>query len=408
MQLLLADPMEPEQPKHQVHVAHPVNPVGPIHLTHRQKSRKIYRLYALIIILIIAVVASALYLGQQNKTVIVVNSCTGANCGASLFGANATKECISAGEPFYPANRTVTVANFTKGFSSDSCTFTYNQSASILSITCPQRVGSYPGSRLSFGVSPCPGYTTTTTTTIITTSTSTSTPTSTTTAQSTTTVNTTNTILAVGPVTPPKQYADEPSYHNVTVLINSTGGSGGVPYTSYGLPYYTYYWYQNFNGSVWSKLSLPNKQYYYFVINSSIPNGTYGFKLRAIDQLGNSANSSVGYVQVNKTLTAPLLEAYSMQVGIPGAVTITATLPETGTPPYSYVWQVSTNSTANYTTASAYCNPATGTGQVKNAVVTCDFTTDASESPGTYYLKLRITDFVNSYVGSRPAQITAR
>lgn len=215
----------------------------------------------------------------------------------------------------------------------------------------------------------------------------------------------TNKTLSVGPVTPYIQYTDRPSIHNVTVLVNSTGATGGVPYTSYGLPYYTYYWYQNFNGSVWSKLSVPSKQYYYFIINSSIPNGTYGFKLRAIDQLGNSANSTVGYVRVNKTLTAPLLSTYSANISQQGSVTITGNLPVTGTPPYNYTWLISTNSTTNYTLASNYCIPTQGYNATKGQVVECDFVAKSTDMPGNYFLKLSITDYANFSIGSRPAKI---
>jgi hypothetical protein len=124
--------------------------------------------------------------------------------------------------------------------------------------------------------------------------------------------------------------------------------------------------------------------------------GTYYYYLVVSDGNSTTAATTKAFaVAVNPALTAPLTPAISSNatVGQGQTMTITATIPSTGTPPYSWQWLYSTDGGKIYVPATtAQCSTPSGSGASAGATETCLFATTANTTAGSYLFELKVTD----------------
>src|SRR5208283_361575 len=102
----------------------------------------------------------------------------------------------------------------------------------------------------------------------------------------------------------------------------------------------------------------------------------------------SSASSTIHVSSQLSVSTAPTPSAPSIDVN--QAETITGTIPSTGTSPYSYSWQISTNGGAY--SSSTQCAVNSGSGQIATNTVTCAISGNTLSAGNTYNLKLQVTD----------------
>ncbi len=89
--------------------------------------------------------------------------------------------------------------------------------------------------------------------------------------------------------------------------------------------------------------------------------------------------------------SAPIATNRSLDVG--QASTLSATLPTSGTAPYSWAWGYSTNGGASFQPATAsVCATPNGTLGTPGAAVSCLFTTNGTTPLATYLFELAVTD----------------
>ncbi len=76
-----------------------------------------------------------------------------------------------------------------------------------------------------------------------------------------------------------------------------------------------------------------------------------------------------------------------------GTTAVSASVPITGTAPYSWQWLYSTDGGANYALATpAECTVPRGSGAAAGAYESCTFATSGATEPGAYDFELRVTD----------------
>jgi hypothetical protein len=187
--------------------------------------------------------------------------------------------------------------------------------------------------------------------------------------------------LVAGTPTPPSPTID--SGQSITIAANPSGGTSG----------YTYQWYSGTTASACSALGSPisgaaSATY------AAFPTTTTYYCYVVMDGATSpetQTSSPALAVTVNSALTAPAVPTVSAtSLNTNQALVVTAAIPPTGTPTYSWQWLVSINGGA-YVPATQ-CVVNSGTGASSGATVTCSITADPLTAGDTYAFELRVTD----------------
>jgi len=132
----------------------------------------------------------------------------------------------------------------------------------------------------------------------------------------------------------------------------------------------------------------------------TVPGGTltagdsYTFKLQVTDSAstGETQTSPASVaVTVNSALTAPGAPSLSStKLDVDQVLTVTGTIPSTGTSPYAWQWLISINAGAY--TAATQCATSSGSGATAGATETCTIAANSLVVGDTYAFELRVTD----------------
>jgi hypothetical protein len=120
---------------------------------------------------------------------------------------------------------------------------------------------------------------------------------------------------------------------------------------------------------------------------------TYGFELQVNGSMGgeNATYSIPTAVTVASQLTAPSAPLISAPMIYTGQQeVINATLPNTGTPPYSYSWHISADN--GTFSSSTECTANSGSGQLPGSIVNCTIPNDTLAIGYGYTFELELTD----------------
>jgi hypothetical protein len=207
------------------------------------------------------------------------------------------------------------------------------------------------------------------------------------------------TVTAYSTLNPPTPVASSPKLdadqaETVTGTIPSTGVSP-----------YGYSWQVSVNGGAYapttqcavnsgSGLSSGN------TVTCSIPGNTlstantYAFELQVTDSASTpetAASSPTPTITVSSQLTGSSAPSVSASlIDADQTESITSTIPSTGTPPYSYAWQISTNGGAFM--HSTQCATNTGSNQIAGTPVTCTIPANTLAAGNSYGFKLELLD----------------
>jgi hypothetical protein len=127
--------------------------------------------------------------------------------------------------------------------------------------------------------------------------------------------------------------------------------------------------------------TITGTHYYYLVVSD----GNYT----------TAATTKAFAATVNPELTAPLAPATASNATADQGqtLTITAVIPSTGTPPYSWQWLYSTDGGTTYAPATtSQCATPSGSGASAGDTETCSFATTTGTAAGSYLFELKVTD----------------
>ena len=167
---------------------------------------------------------------------------------------------------------------------------------------------------------------------------------------------------------------------SVTLAANPSGGAGG----------YAIRWYSGTSavGCVALGSPIPGATTATWVAS---PTATTYFCYTVTDAASNQATSRASEAVVNPALTAPAAPLPSAASWADGTtLNVTATLPSTGTPTYSWQWLVSFNGSA-FVDASL-CAMNSGQGAPSGAQVVCSVPSSERGAGTTYAFALKVTD----------------
>jgi hypothetical protein len=131
-----------------------------------------------------------------------------------------------------------------------------------------------------------------------------------------------------------------------------------------------------------------------FATTGTTPTGSYLFELKVTDSATTpetATSSSSAAVTVNTALTAPTAPTLSAtKLDLNQALTVTGTVPSTGTSPYAWQWLIAVNGGA-YADATQ-CATNSGTGATAGSSKTCSVAAGGLTSGDSYTFELKITD----------------
>ena len=188
------------------------------------------------------------------------------------------------------------------------------------------------------------------------------------------------------------------SGQSITLKATPSGGSGT----------YTYRWYSGSTSNTCTALGSPVPEATAATYSASPTTTTYYCYVVTDSATVPETQTSVGslVVNVNSALTVPSAPTVSATaVNVNQAVSITVTLPSTGTPPYSWQWLVLIGSDP-YSNATQ-CAVNNGTGASAGATETCSIVANTLTAGDTYTFELRVTDGATSPVTQTSAATSA-
>ncbi|MGA8091145.1 MAG: hypothetical protein WB984_01420 [Thermoplasmata archaeon] len=191
--------------------------------------------------------------------------------------------------------------------------------------------------------------------------------------------------LTAVPPTPTSPAID--SGQSITLSANPSGGSGA----------YTYQWYSGSTATACLALGSPITTGTSATYSASPTTTTYYCYAVTDSATMPETQPSSGSlpVTVNSALTAPSAPAVSAtSLNVNQALTMTATIPLTGTPTYSWQWLVSVNG-GGYAPATQ-CAANGGSGATGGTTETCSISANTLTVGDTYGFELRVTDSATS------------
>lgn len=190
--------------------------------------------------------------------------------------------------------------------------------------------------------------------------------------------------LQAGPITPADPGVD--NGQSVALTANPSGGSGN----------YTIQWYNGTGSGGCSSGSKVGTNSTSFTTPALTQSGSpYHYCYNVTDTASATANSVWDAVTVDPPLTAPAEPTVSATViDADQALTVTATLPSSGTPPYSWTWLLASN--APPFAGATICATNSGAQGSPGAVETCQVAANRLTAGHTYAFELRVTDNATS------------
>ena len=188
---------------------------------------------------------------------------------------------------------------------------------------------------------------------------------------------TTTAALTAGTPTPSTPTID--NGQSVTLTANPSGGSPG----------YVYQWYSGTSASGCIALSaaIPGATTSSY---SASPTATTYYCYTVNDTVPNTATSAAAMVAVNSALTGPAAPTVSATVlDVNQALTVSGTIPSTGTGPYQYEWIFSTGSGFSKATM---CSTPSGTGVVAATPESCSIALSTLTAGQSYTFELLVND----------------
>ncbi len=184
--------------------------------------------------------------------------------------------------------------------------------------------------------------------------------------------------LVGGAPSPPSAVLDDGQ--SVVLSANADGGSGGN----------TYQWYEGASASACVALGSPitgatGATY------SADPSSTTYYCYVVDDSDGDAVTSGAALLTVNSALLAPSAPTVSATaLDSNQAVSVTASIPDAGTAPYSWEWLVSVDGAG--AVAATQCATDSGTGGAADATETCSVAAGTLTVGDSYAFTLEITD----------------
>ena len=194
--------------------------------------------------------------------------------------------------------------------------------------------------------------------------------------------------------------------------------SGTIPST--GVPTYSWYWLESVNGGAYaaaSQCATPSgsgasggaSESCVIAGGSLTPSDTYAFELQVTDSAYSAeiqTSPASPTVSVGAALAAPGTPTVSStSLDVDQSLTVTGSIPTSGTAPYSWQWLVSVNGVAY--TDSAFCAINSGSGASAGATVTCSIAGNTLTAGDMYAFELKVTDSASApEVSTSPASPT--
>jgi hypothetical protein len=183
--------------------------------------------------------------------------------------------------------------------------------------------------------------------------------------------------------------------------------TGTIPNT--GSPTYSWQWMVSVNGGSYAGTTqcatnggaganTGDAETCSIAANALAGGETYAFELEVADNASvpeSATSSASSTVTVSPALTAPSIPSVSATaLDANQALTVSGTIPTTGTPNYSWQWMVSFNG-GTYTVATQ-CTTSRGTGATGGATETCSIPAGTLVAGDTYAFELTVTDTATS------------
>ena len=207
---------------------------------------------------------------------------------------------------------------------------------------------------------------------------------------------TVNLALVAGTPTPSSLSID--SGQSITVTTGPSGGSGP----------YTYQWYSGSTASACTALGTPISGATLATYSASPTTTTY-YCYEVTDSATSpetQTSSASATVAVSAALTAPTAPTVSAtSLTADQVLNVTASIPATGTPTYSWQWLVSVNGGAF--APATQCAANSGSKAAAGALETCSIAANTLTAGNTYAFELRVTDSASSPVTQTSAAAAA-
>ncbi len=202
--------------------------------------------------------------------------------------------------------------------------------------------------------------------------------------------------LVAGTPTPSSLSID--SGQSITVTASPSGGSGP----------YTYQWYSGSTASSCTALGTPISGATLATYSASPTTTTY-YCYVVTDSATSpetQTSSASATVAVSSALTAPIVPTVSAtSLASNEVLNVTASIPSTGTPTYSWQWLVSVNGGAF--APATQCAVNSGSRAAAGSLETCSIAANSLTAGNTYAFELRVTDSASSPVTQTSAAAAA-
>ena len=181
--------------------------------------------------------------------------------------------------------------------------------------------------------------------------------------------------------------------------------SGTLPST--GTATYSWQWLLSVNGATFATASVCGTnsgtaasggatEKCSIAVGALTAGDSYAFELRVNDSSGAGAESQTSSasatIRVSSSLSAPAAPTpSSASLGTSGSLTVTDTLPSSGSSPYSWQWLVSENG-SSFAPATPCGSSASGSGATAGSKVTCSISGSSLTGGATYRFAIAVRD----------------